>query len=210
MRAEKPDEIACTVSALRSRNGLVIVVSAPSGTGKTTVCKRLLEQMPDVGRSVSFTTRPPRKDEIEGRDYYFVTRKEFEDERGRGRFAEWAKVHGQLYGTPRDALAKRVSAGKDTILVIDVQGARSVKAAFPEAVLIFLLPPSLAELERRLRLRSTGSREDIGLRLRNATAEFSCFRTYDYLVVNDNIEEAAATLKAIIIAERHRTGRLNQ
>ena len=210
MGPEKPDEIASTVSALRSRNGLVIVVSAPSGTGKTTVCKRLLEQMPDVGRSVSFTTRPSRKDEIQGRDYHFVTKKEFEDERSTGRFVESAKVHGQLYGTPRDALAKRIKAGKDTILVIDVQGARAVKEAFPEAVLIFLLPPSLAELERRLRLRSTGSREDIGVRLRNAAAEFSCFRTYDYLVVNDSIEEAAATLKAIIIAERHRTGRLNQ
>jgi guanylate kinase len=210
MGLEKPDEIASTVSALHSRRGLVIVVSAPSGTGKTTVCAKLLEQMPALSRSVSFTTRPLRKDEQQGRDYYFVTKEEFADERGKGRFVEWAKVHGYLYGTPRDVLEKRVKTGRDTILVIDVQGARSVKEAFADAVLIFLLPPSLAELERRLRLRSSGSREDVNLRLRSAAAEFSCFRTYDYLVVNDNIDEAAATLKAIIIAERHRADRLNR
>jgi guanylate kinase len=188
---------------------LVIVVSAPSGTGKTTVCGKLLAEMTDMRRSVSFTTRQPRKGEKEGQHYHFVTRKQFQEERDKGRFVECAEVHGYLYGTPRDFLEKRLWAGKDTVLVIDVQGARAIKESFPEAVLVFLLPPSFEELKRRLKARGRVAPKDMDLRLRNAAAEFSCYRAYDYLVVNDDVAEAAEILKAIITAERCRANRLN-
>jgi guanylate kinase len=204
----KADEIVSTVSALRRRNGLLIIVSAPSGTGKTTVCDALLADMPELRRSVSFTTRPPRKGEREGEHYHFVANEQFKRELDRGNFVEWAEVHGNLYGTPRDFIDRRMRASKDTVLVIDVQGARSIKNLFPEAVLIFLLPPSLAELKRRLKMRAYGRNEDVGLRLRNALAEFSCYPTYDYLVVNDDVAKAASVLRGIIMAERHRANRL--
>ncbi|MBI5115210.1 guanylate kinase [Candidatus Poribacteria bacterium] len=198
------------MSARDSRQGLIIVVSAPSGAGKTTVCETLVAEWPDIRWSVSFTTRLPRRGERDGRHYHFVTLEEFESEREKGRFVEWAKVHGNLYGTPRDFLEKQILAGKDTLLVIDVQGARAVKESFPDAVLVFLLPPSLTELERRLRIRSQGGSENISSRLRNAKVEFSCYRTYDYVVVNDDVAEAASRLKAIILAERCKTSRLKR
>jgi guanylate kinase len=199
-----PEELDATVSALRAKGGLLIVLSAPSGAGKTTVCERLLQLMPELKRSVSLTTRPMRRDERDGEHYHFVSEKEFQEERASGRLAEWAEVHGCLYGTPRNPLERRMRAGKDTVLVIDVHGARSIREAFPEAVLVFLLPPSWAELERRLRERGPAPAGEIALRLRNAAAEFGCYRTYDYVVVNDNIDAAASALEAIIIAERHR------
>ncbi len=187
----------------------MIVVSAPSGTGKTTVCDKLLAEMTDMRRSISFTTRRPRKGEREGQHYHFVTRKQFQEERDKGRFVECAEVHGNLYGTPRDFLEKRLRAGKDTVFVIDVQGARSIKEAFPEAVLVFLLPPSFKELKRRLKTRGSVDPKEMDIRLRNAAAEFSCYRAYDYLVVNDDVAEAAEILKAIVTAERCRASRLN-
>ncbi len=208
--AKDKDEIQDIVSAMRSRRGLLVVVSAPSGAGKTTVCERVAAEWPEIRWSVSFTTRPPRKHEEEGLHYHFVTKKGFESERDKGRFVEWAEVHGNLYGTPRDFLEKRVKAGKDTLLVIDVQGARAIKESFPEAVLVFLLPPSLAELERRLRTRSQESDRSRAIRLRKAKAELSCYRTYDYLVLNEHVTEAASSLKAIIMAERNKTDRLDR
>ncbi|UCD57484.1 MAG: guanylate kinase [Candidatus Hydrogenedentota bacterium] len=186
----------------------MVVVSAPSGTGKTTVCEKLLTEMPDMCRSISLTTRRPREGERNGQHYYFVTPGRFQAERERGRFVESAEVHGYLYGTPRDFLEKQIEAGKDTMLVIDVQGARAIRQCFPEAVLIFLLPPSLTELKRRLKARSCDSKEDIGVRLKSAAAEFSCYRAYDYLVVNENVAEAVDSLKAIVAAERCRSSRL--
>ncbi|GAB4345574.1 MAG: guanylate kinase [Candidatus Abyssubacteria bacterium] len=202
------NELDAAVSALHARRGLLIVVSAPSGTGKTTVCERLLQMMPEVKRSVSLTTRPRRPDEKNGEHYYFVSKNAFLDERARGRLAEWAEVHGHLYGTPRDALEKRMRAGNDTVLVIDVHGAHSIRQAYHEAVLVFLLPPSWDELEKRLRKRGPAPANQIALRLRNAAAEFGCYPNYDYVVVNDNIDKAASTLQAILIAERHRVNRL--
>ena len=203
-----PNEIDAVVSSLQCRQGLVIVLSAPSGTGKTTVCERLLGEMPEVRRSVSFTTRPRRRNEKNAEHYYFVTRRAFQEECDTGRFVEWAEVHGYLYGTPRDLLEKQIRAGEDTVLVIDVQGARAIKESFPEAVLIFLLPPSVAELQKRLKVRSSDSAEDTGLRLKNARAEFNCYPAYDYLVVNEDVDEAVKNLKAIIVAERCRASRL--
>ncbi len=195
-------------SALRSRRGLAVVVSAPSGTGKTTVCEKVVAEGPRIVKSISFTTRPCREGETEGDHYYFVTRKRFEEGRADGRFLEWAEVHGYLYGTPRDYLEKQMRAGKDVMLDIDVQGARAIKGAVPGAVLIFLLPPSLAELEGRLRRRSSDSADDISARLRNATVEFGCYRMYDYLVVNEDANEAARAVKSIIMAEKCREDRL--
>lgn len=202
------DEIAVTASAQRRRNGLVVVISAPSGTGKTTVSDRLLADMPDLKRSVSFTTRPPRKGENDEKHYHFVSRRQFLEERRAGRFAEWAEVHGHLYGTPRDFLDRQMRNGRDTVLVIDVQGARAVREAIPESVLVFLLPPSLRELEKRLIRRQAGPGDDVGLRLRNAVAEFHCYHRYDYLVVNEDVGKTAKTLTAIIAAERHRVCRI--
>jgi len=195
-------------SALRSRRGLAVVVSAPSGTGKTTVCEKLVAEEPWIVKSISFTTRPRRKGEREGDHYYFVTRKRFQEERAGGRFLEWAEVHDYLYGTPRDYLEKQMRAGKDVMLDIDVQGARAIKGVVPGALLIFLLPPSLAELEGRLRGRSSDSADDISARLRNATVEFGCYRMYDYLVVNEDVNEAARIVKSIIMAEKCREDRL--
>ena len=208
-RQAKPDPIVPVVSALRNRKGLVVVVSAPSGTGKTTVCNRLLAAMPELSMSVSHTTRRPRKGETDGRDYHFVTKKQFEGERGRGGFLEWAEVHGYLYGTPRDFLEKQVRAGRDTVLDIDVQGSYKISRAFLDAVLILLLPPSLAELRRRLKERGSDSARDIVRRSRIASLEFSCYPTFHYLVVNEDVDEAVEDLKAIIRAERCRADRLN-
>jgi guanylate kinase len=199
----------CTlVAALCRRRGLAIVISAPSGTGKTTVSSLLMKEMPEITRSVSLTTRPPRETERNGRDYYFVSYEQFQEELKNGRLMEWAEVHGHLYGTPRPFLQERIEQGKDTVLDIDVQGAAAIKSALREAVLIFLLPPSLEELERRLRNRSSDSAKAIEVRLQNALAELERHEFYDYLVVNDDARKAMQIVKSIVISERHRLERL--
>ena len=174
------------------------------------MCEQLVADMPSVRRSVSFTTRLLREGEKGGQHYHFVSEQQFLAERSRGRFVEWAEVHGYLYGTPRDFLERQIKAGVDIVLVIDVQGARAIRQAYPEAVLVFLLPPSIAELKKRLKTRSSDSSKEINVRIRNARAEFSCYRTYDYLVVNDRVADAVNDLKAIITAERCRRGRLGR
>jgi guanylate kinase len=198
------------VKALHARRGLGIVISAPSGAGKTTVSKLLLEEMPELRLSVSLTTRPPREDERDGIDYHFVSHEKFQQELERGALLEWANVHGRFYGTPRRFLEERIERGEDTILDIDVQGGFSVKQALHEAVLIFLLPPSLEELERRLRSRGADSAEDIEVRLQNALTEIDQYDFYDYLVVNDEAKKAMQMVKSIILSERHRINRLRR
>lgn len=200
-------EPGAIVERQRSRRGLAVVISAPSGTGKTTVSRQLLAEMPEVARSVSVTTRPARKKERDGHDYYFVSPEKFQQHLKSGNLLEWAEVHGHLYGTPRRFLEARIEAGRDTVLDIDVQGALSVKKELREAVLIFLLPPSLEELERRLRDRSSDSAKDIRVRLQNALAELGQYRLYDYLVVNDEVKRAVRMVKSIITAERLRISR---
>jgi len=189
-------------------SGILLVLSAPSGGGKTTILKRVMADLPGLVFSVSHTTRKPRPGEEDGRDYYFVSRREFESIRDRqpSGFLEWAEVHGNLYGTSRAAVEQRLGAGRDVVLDIDVQGAAQIrKSADPVAV--FIAPPSLAELEARLRGRGTEDEQTIALRLENAKQELRVVDSYDYLIVNDRLAEAVESLRSIIIAERCRRRR---
>ncbi len=189
--------------------GQLFVLSAPSGAGKTTILKRVMQEIAKLAFSVSHTTRQPRKGEMDGVDYHFVSVEEFTGMRDEGMFLEWAEVHGNLYGTSRMAVLEQLEKGIDIILDIDVQGASIISEDdSQDSVSIFVAPPSLQELERRLRGRGTDSEETIMLRLGNARKEMNSAKQYDYLVVNDNLDEAAATLKAVLIAERSRSHRL--
>lgn len=193
---------------LTKREGVIFILSAPSGAGKTTLIRRLMKVFPGMALSVSYTTRACRSREVPGRDYHFVAKKIFVGMRARGEFAEWANVHGFLYGTPRRALEQNIRRGRDVLLDIDVQGARKIKRQYPPAVSIFLLPPSLQELEKRLSLRGTDGREGIRRRLENARREIREIMGYDYYVVNREIREAMESLKSIVIAERLRISRV--
>ncbi|MBA3008183.1 MAG: guanylate kinase [Proteobacteria bacterium] len=189
--------------------GKLFILSAPSGAGKTTLLKRVMADLPGLAFSVSHTTRLPRAGELDGVDYHFVSRDQFEAMGEQGTFLEWAEVHGNLYGTSRPALLAQLATGVDVILDIDVQGAEILRksAAIPAASL-FITPPSLQELERRLRGRGTDSEETILLRLKNARVEMQAVLDYEYLIVNDRLEQAIDTLRAVVIAERSRGHRL--
>jgi len=191
----------------REKEGLIIVISAPSGAGKTTLCKRLLQALPFLTYSVSFTTRQPRKNEIEGIDYYFVSIEEFKKMIGRKEFVEWTEVHGEFYGTSSTFLDKIIKGGKDAILEVDVEGGINIKKHYPQATLIFILPPSWEELEKRLKIRGTETDEKIRKRIERARKEVEYAGCYDYLVINNNINNTLQDLLAIIRAERCRTTR---
>lgn len=182
--------------------GIVFVISAPSGAGKTTLTKRLLRRFPDLALSVSYTTRVPRAGEKPGRDYHFVKESVFRRMLQDGAFAEWAKVHDNFYGTARRVLERRIPRGRDVLLDIDVQGAKKIKRLYRNAVSIFLVPPSQRELERRLAFRGTDQREIIRRRLDRATREMEEVGHYDYVVVNRKLDRALAALSAIVMAER--------
>lgn len=182
----------------------VFIVSAPSGSGKSTLLRRVLAADPRLVFSISYTTRPPRGKEVHGADYFFVDRDEFERLVERGEFLEWAEVFGYYYGTHRRFHDAALAAGRDLVLDIDVQGARQLKKRFPEAVSIFILPPSRAELEARLRARSEDSAETIRRRLQGAAVEIRECRGYDYVIVNREIPEAAGELASVFAAERLR------
>lgn len=189
--------------------GKLFILSAPSGAGKTTLLKKVMADLPGLAFSVSHTTRLPRTGEHDGVDYHFVSRGQFETMREQGVFLEWAEVHGNLYGTSRPAVLAQLATGLDVILDIDIQGTAILRnsAAIPSASL-FITPPSLSELERRLRGRGTDSEETILLRLKNAGKEMQAAVDYEYLIVNDRLEQAVDTLRAIVIAERSRGHRL--
>jgi guanylate kinase len=195
-------------SLARRRKGILFIVSAPSGAGKTTLVKKLLKLFPDLWLSVSCTTRARRPGEVAGRDYRFVTAKQFAALRSGNGFAEWAGVHGSLYGTPRAPLERVMRRGRDMLLDIDVQGARKIKRRYPGAVSIFVLPPSFGALERRLALRGTDRRETIRRRLENARREIRELVRYDYVVMNRDLRRAVDALQAIVRAERLRVSRL--
>lgn len=190
------------------KKSLIVVISAPSGAGKTTLCKRLLQNSPSFTCSVSFTTRHPRKNEIEGVDYYFVSPTEFQKMIEDRKFVEWAKVHEQFYGTSANLLNKAIEAEKDVVLEVDVKGGTQIKKNYPQAVLIFLLPPSWQELEKRLKSRRTEDYERVKERITQAKKEIEYAPYYDYLIINNDINRALDDLTAIIRAERCRMNRV--
>ena len=190
-----------------ARGGL-IVVSAPSGAGKTTLCRRLLEALPGLVFSVSHTTRPPRAGERPGVDYHFVARPEFETRRAAGEFLEWAVVGGELYGTSAVAVEGSLAEGRDVLLDVDTQGAAAVRRLKPEAVLVFILPPGPEALRARLLARGSETEEGLERRLRLAAAEVARAGEYDYQVINDDLDAAFDRLRAIVVASRCRTSRL--
>jgi guanylate kinase len=191
------------------RKGLLLVVSGPSGAGKTTLCREIRAMMPGLRPSVSYTTRRPRPGEKNGREYFFVDSPTFGRMVEEDEFAEWAVVYGHRYGTPRKAMADMIARGIDVLLEIDVQGAMQIKARFPEAVNVYVLPPSIGELRRRLEQRAGDAPEEIARRLRRAREEVRSFRQYDYIVRNEDLKEAVKALEAIITAERVKTARLD-
>ena len=188
----------------RVERGLLVVVSAPSGTGKTTVVERLSAQYPQLRRSRSYTSRTPRPGESDGIDYNFVSRQTFEDMVRQDQFLEWADIFGNLYGTGRRETEAALAAGIDLVLVIDVQGARQVRQRMPEAAAIFVLPPSYDALEARLRGRNQDSLTSIERRLATARAEVTAVDEYDYVVVNDDLDRCVEEIDAIVTAERAR------
>ena len=190
-----------------------VILSAPSGGGKTTIAMALLDRRPDLGYSVSCTTRAPRQSEVQGRDYYFMSRAEFIAEREKGAFAESAEVHGNLYGTRRSEVDRVLAGGQHVVMDIDVQGASQFQRAFPESVTIFILPPSADVLLERLRGRQTESATQLAARLQSALQELQQVGTYEYVVVNDDLERAVASVGSIIDAEtvsRQRVKNLRQ
>jgi guanylate kinase len=190
--------------------GMLVVVSSPSGGGKGTLIRRVLKSVPNLGYSVSFTTRPQREGETDGRDYHFISVAEFEAMIAAGEFLEWAHVHGKLYGTGRAQVGRELAEGRDIILEIDVQGAASVRALLADAVSVFILPPSFEVLRERLIARGSESTDELALRLRNARGEVEHYREFDYVLINDDAERAAAQLASIIYAERARRERQEQ
>jgi guanylate kinase len=191
-----------------SRRGLLFIVSAPSGAGKTTLVERLVQVLPNLRMSRSYTSRPARDGEHDGVDYNFISRTEFERRIKDCEFLEWADVFGNLYGTGAADVEKMLNAGQDAVLVIDVQGARQVKARGVDHSAIFVMPPSFQALERRLRGRSKDSEEQMQRRLETARAEASSYIDYDYVIVNDELEATVMRLQEIIAAERSRTHRM--
>ncbi len=188
--------------------GLLVVLSAPSGAGKTSISRALLSSRPALRQSVSCTTREKRGGEVDGVDYHFVSRAEFDRMVACGAFAEWAEVHGNRYGTTRSALAEATAAGQDILLDIDVQGAAQIRASGLDAVFIFILPPSLDELRQRLAARDTDAPEVIERRLANAAGEIRASVHADFIVVNDRLADAIARVEAILCAEKARRHRV--
>jgi guanylate kinase len=182
--------------------GILFIISSPSGGGKGTLIREVLHRVPNIGYSVSFTTRPPREGEIHGQHYFFVSPAEFENLIEQGEFLEYANVHGNFYGTSKTQVAAETEKGRDIILEIDVQGAESVRKVAPEAIGVFILPPSYQILRQRLTLRQTESEENLILRLLNAREEVQDYKNFDYVIVNDEVAKGTLDLQSVILAER--------
>jgi guanylate kinase len=194
---------------MQKNKGDIFVVSAPSGAGKTTLCHMAIEAFPGLSISVSFTTRQPRPGEISDQHYSFIDQSEFRSMIADGDFIEWAEVHGNYYGTSKSRIDSIISKGKDVILDIDVQGGRQIKEHYPESILIFVLPPSMEALQERLRGRMSDPPEVIEKRLKKARAEISEYKHYDYVIVNDFLEEAFSAFSAILRAEDNKIAKVD-
>jgi guanylate kinase len=190
--------------------GILFVVSSPSGGGKGTLIQRVLNKVPNLSYSVSFTTRAPRSGEVDGREYFFIGPEEFKEMIAADEFLEWAHVHEKLYGTARKQVASEIAAGRDIVLEVDVQGAASVRNLMADSVSVFILPPSFEVLKTRLTARGTDSPEELDLRLRNAPVELRDYSAFQYVIINDDAERAANQLAAIVFAERARLSRQQQ
>ena len=190
---------------MKGREGLLFVVSAPSGAGKTTLCRAITDSLENLTHSISYTTRSPRPGEVDGRDYFFVSEERFRVMAEAGDFAEWAKVHSNLYGTSRRVLEEVIAKSIDVIVDIDTQGAKQIKGRFEKAVFIFIMPPSLEILEERLRDRKSDNSDEIAKRMHRARAEIKDYTMYDYIVVNRDFGRALQELRSVVIAERCRT-----
>lgn len=188
--------------------GSLFIISAPSGTGKSTICKELIKEMPELVLSISYTTRQKRKGEQNGVDYFFISETEFEDKIKDNFFIEWVEVFGNKYGTSKEFITSAISDGKDVLLEIDVQGAKKIKKIFPEAITIFILPPSIEELRERMKKRNEDTEQEMEIRLKKARDEIMHSTFYDYIVINDDIKNAVDRIKSIIIAERHKQKRM--
>lgn len=202
----KPTAVRARAAGDEGR-GLLIVVSSPSGGGKGTLIRRVLQTVPGLGYSVSFTTRQPRAGEVNGVHYHFVTPEVFAEMLAQGDFLETANVHGNLYGTAYSEIERELARGRDIILEIDVQGAESVRREVSEVVTIFILPPSFEVLAERLAARGSERPPDLELRLRNSRSEVERYREFDYMVLNDEVDDASQRLAAIVLAERARSDR---
>ena len=187
---------------------ILFIFSAPSGAGKTTLCREMIRRSPGLVRSISHTTRAPRQREIPGKDYYFISKEEFTEKIEEGFFLEWAVVHGQFYGTSRENLNQANSLGKDLVMVIDVQGAEKLQKLEVDAVYVFILAPSLQILEERLRHRGGVAEKEVRIRLTNAPEEMEMARKYDYILVNREFEATVNTMLAIVTAERSKAHRV--
>ena len=196
-------ETAKTLNTAPPR-GTLFVVSSPSGGGKGTIIEHVLECVENLSYSVSYTTRAPRLKEVDGREYFFISRESFEDMVAAGEFLEWACVHGNLYGTAKNQILAETAAGSDLILEVDVQGAASVRRLLMDSVSIFILPPSYEVLRERLIARGTDSPEELAVRLRNAPEELRQYSAFDYVIINDEVKRAVNQLASIIYAERAR------
>ena len=192
------------------KRGLLIVVSGPSGAGKDTVCNRLVEEQRNVWISISMTSREPRKGEVNGKNYFFITKEEFEEKIKNEEFLEYAVYNNQYYGTPKSKIEEKLSNGIDVILVIDIQGALKIKEQLEETLFIFILPPSMEELKKRLIERNTETKEKILERFKTAYNEINEIKKYNYVVVNDRVDYAVDKVKAIIKAEKCRVDRIEE
>ncbi len=195
---------------MKRTEGLVFVVSAPSGAGKTTLCRAITDSLENLTHSISYTTRKPRSGEIDGRDYYFVSEERFRSMIDAGDFAEWAQVHSNLYGTSRRVLDDMVTRGIDVILDIDTQGAKQIKTRVEKAVFLFIMPPSLEILEERLRNRKSDDETEIRKRMQRALDEIRDYAMYDYIIENRDFDRALSELRSVIVAERCRTHLVDQ
>ncbi|MCP4601495.1 MAG: guanylate kinase [Proteobacteria bacterium] len=193
---------------MKKTSRLLLIVSSPSGAGKTTLCQKLLDEFSDLRFCISHTTRKPRSGEVDGEDYFFITEDEFDQMIEDELFIEWAHVHGNRYGTARAEVRAAATAGKDLVFDVDCQGARQIKDQYAGAIGVFILPPSIEELQRRLRTRGTESSESLERRFQAALQEIANHSFFDYIVLNDNLEIAYDHLRAILVAERMRHERV--